>query len=272
MGTFPFTVVAMPLALWGVAGCAAASPVKTLVEGQTGTSGDDPRADTDALRKFATCRSAVFRLRRSQDGKGVGEASAHRAREATGTVTHGRGTSRRGTIWSGGFIGGGTHREGGLPMHQQTLPFTTGRYLRLIFAAILGLALSMQVAAAKECHRETPLPADVRLIAPGPEVPEAVARFAGVWTGEWEDSGGLCQTLVVEEVFANGYARVTSSVSTSTVLNIQLPGFWPATGRIVGGVLRFHGPGPDRPAFAYRVAGETANSPRPRPPEDPAID
>jgi hypothetical protein len=101
MGTFPFTVVAMPLALWGVAGCAAASPVKTLVEGQTGTSGDDPRADTDALRKFATCRSAVFRLRRSQDGKGVGEASAHRAREATGTVTHGRGTSRRGTIWSG---------------------------------------------------------------------------------------------------------------------------------------------------------------------------
>jgi hypothetical protein len=207
---------------------------------------------------------------------------AGRERSGRGECPPGKRSDGYGDAWArdeqkghhlvGGFIGGGTHREGELPMHQQTLPFTTERYLRLIFAAILGLALSMQVAAAKECHRETPLPADVRLIAPGPEVPEAVARFAGVWTAEWEDSGGLCQTLVVEEVFANGYACVTSSASTSTVLNILLPGFWTATGRIVGGVLRFHGPGPDRPAFAYRVAGETANSPRPRPPEDPAID
>ena len=54
-----------------------------------------------------------------------------------------------------------------------------------------------------------------RLIAPGPEIPAAVARFAGVWVGVWEDSGGLCHTLVVEEVFANGYARVIYSVGTS---------------------------------------------------------
>ena len=74
--------------------------------------------------------------------------------------------------------------------------FTTGRPLWLVIALALGLALGTQAAAAKECHRETPLPADVRLIAPGPEVPEAVARFAGVWIGAWLDQGhpGRCAT------------------------------------------------------------------------------
>lgn len=98
-------------------------------------------------------------------------------------------------------------------MNQLTLPqrFTTGQSLWLIIAVALGLSLGSQAAAAKECHRETPLPADVRLIAPGPEVPEAVARFAGAWNGASERmrrSDPLCHTPVVEEVFANGYARV----------------------------------------------------------------
>jgi hypothetical protein len=91
-------------------------------------------------------------------------------------------------------------------MNQQTLQhwFTSGRHLWLCIALALGLALGPQVAAARECHRETPLPADVRLLVPGPEVPEAVARFAGAWIVAWEGLGGLCHTLVVEEVLANG--------------------------------------------------------------------
>jgi len=40
-------------------------------------------------------------------------------------------------------------------------------------------------------------------------------------------------------------------------VNVRLPGFVHATGRIVDGVLRFRGPGPDRPELAYRVTGET---------------
>jgi hypothetical protein len=135
--------------------------------------------------------------------------------------------------------------------------YITGRQGWLMMAMALGLALSAHVVGAKECHRETPLPTDVRLITPDPKVPEAFARFAGVWTGEWEDSGELCHTLVVEEVLANGFARVISSVGTSVALNIRLPGFLRVTGRIVDGVLRFHGPGPERPELAYRVAGET---------------
>src|SRR2546426_3640331 len=109
-------------------------------------------------------------------------------------------------------------------MNQQTSPyrFITGHYLWLCIVVALGLAPGTQAATAKECVRETPLPADVRLIAPGSEVPEAVARFAGAWIGAWQPSGisgamyqlgrllvgrgrfALCHTLVVEEVFANG--------------------------------------------------------------------
>jgi hypothetical protein len=133
----------------------------------------------------------------------------------------------------------------------------TGPHLRLCLALALGLTLGTQAAAAKECHRETPLPAEVRLIAPGLQVPEALARFAGAWIGEWDNTDGLCHTLVVEEVFANGLARVIYSHGTSVALNIPLPGFLYATGRIVDGVLRFRLPVPDRPELAYRFADET---------------
>jgi hypothetical protein len=146
------------------------------------------------------------------------------------------------------------------PMSQHEI--TRGRYLWPVITVALGLALSTPVAGAKECQRETPLPADVRLIAPGPQVPETMARFAGVWTGEWEQTGGLCQTLVVEEVFANGYARVIHSHGISPDLaavdpNARLPEFGRVTGRIIDGTLRFHEPIPERPEFAYRVADET---------------
>ena len=78
-------------------------------------------------------------------------------------------------------------------MNQQTSPyrFITGHYLWLCIVVALGLALGTQAATAKECRRETPLPADVRLIAPGPEVPEAMARFAGAWIGAWKPQGIL---------------------------------------------------------------------------------
>src|SRR6266511_4302844 len=144
-------------------------------------------------------------------------------------------------------------------MTQQVLRhgFTTASYLWVVMTVAIGLALGRQAAGAKECHRETPLPADVRLIAPGLEVPEALARFAGAWTGEWELSGGLCHTLVVEEVLANGYARLIVSHGTAVGTDARLPEFLRVTGRIVDGELGFHSPGPERHEFAYRVAGET---------------
>jgi Beta-lactamase len=144
-------------------------------------------------------------------------------------------------------------------MSHHTVPhkFTAALYAWLCISMALGLALASQAAAAKECQQQTPLPADVRLIAPGLQVPEAVARFSGVWIGEWEHTDGFCHTLIVEEVFANGFARVIYSHGASLALGVPLPGFWRATGRIVDGTLRFHEPIPERPEFAYRVAGET---------------
>ena len=71
-------------------------------------------------------------------------------------------------------------------MNQPTVRhrFTTGRHCWLIIAVSLGvvsavaigLVPSSQAAAAKDCRQETLLPADVRLIAPGPDMPEAMAR------------------------------------------------------------------------------------------------
>lgn len=80
------------------------------------------------------------------------------------------------------------------PMQQHG--FTMGRDPWLVMAVALGLALSTQAAAAKDCRRETPLPTDVHLIAPGPEVPEAVARFAGAWVGTLQRDGGPPPMLV----------------------------------------------------------------------------
>jgi len=143
------------------------------------------------------------------------------------------------------------------PMLQQH-EFTTGRHLWLCIVVAVGLTLGTQAAVARECHRETPLPVDVHLTAPGAEVPEAVARFAGAWNGAWVDDGKdvLCHTLVVEEVLTNGYARVIYSVGTRVEWN-PIPHFWRTTGRIVDGALRFTAPVANPPRLAYRLVGET---------------
>jgi hypothetical protein len=135
--------------------------------------------------------------------------------------------------------------------------YTTGCSLWVVITVALGLTLGQQATAAQECARATLLPAEVHLIAPGAEVPEAVARFAGVWTGAWLDKGreAVCHTLVVEEVFTNGYARVIYSIGTYAGWDIRQPQFWRATGRIVDGTLRFRLPVPERPDLAYWFAG-----------------
>jgi hypothetical protein len=93
-------------------------------------------------------------------------------------------------------------------------------------------------------------------------VPEAVARFAGIWSGEAVDErGSICHTLVVEEVLARGYARVIFSVGTSAAWDERLPWFLRATGRVVDGALRVQvslpTPGVPPLKLIYRVTGET---------------
>jgi hypothetical protein len=142
--------------------------------------------------------------------------------------------------------------------HKTPNPFFTGRHFWTSVAVSVALALGAPAAVAKECRRETPLPVDVRLIPAGPDVPETVARFAGAWTGAWKTPAGgdaLCHTLVVEEVFSNGFARVIYSHGTDEDRKILLSQFWRATARIVDGALRFQLPTADRPAVVYRFGG-----------------
>jgi hypothetical protein len=78
----------------------------------------------------------------------------------------------------------------------------------------LGLTLVAGPALAKDCTREMPVPADARLVPRAADVPDDVARFAGAWLGAWKNrdgSDGRCTALIVEEVFANGFARVIYS-------------------------------------------------------------
>ena len=115
------------------------------------------------------------------------------------------------------------------------------------------MTVGLRPAEARDCRDETPLPADVKLIAPGPDITPDAARFAGAWTGAWkeQDADTICATLVVEELLPSGHARVIYGHGTWEPLGIQLPAYWRATGRVVDGVLRFTLPVPDPPAFAY---------------------
>jgi hypothetical protein len=130
----------------------------------------------------------------------------------------------------------------------------------LLIVGDLSLVLWPQATIARDCRQETPLPKDVRLVAPGADVPEAIARFAGVWTGttEWgPDAAPECHTLIVEEMLPNGYARLIFSYETFADSNSPLPKFLRVTGRVVDGALRFQLPLPFvHPSFTYRLVGE----------------
>ena len=111
----------------------------------------------------------------------------------------------------------------------------------LVLAVLLVVAVGLRPAEARDCRDETPLPADVKLIAPGPDIAPEAARFAGAWTGAWkeQDTDTICATLVVEELLPSGHARVIYGHGTWEPLGIRVPAYWRATGRVVDGVLRF---------------------------------
>jgi hypothetical protein len=118
----------------------------------------------------------------------------------------------------------------------------------------LGLTLVAGPALAKDCTREMPVPVDARLAPRAANVPDDVARFAGAWLGAWKNrdgSDGLCAALIVEEVFANGIARVVYSYGVDKAFGAEVPNAWRATGRIADGVLSVVLPSPGRPVFTF---------------------
>src|SRR5882672_9167170 len=81
------------------------------------------------------------------------------------------------------------------PVLQRHFPSGWRRWITIacavgsIIVVALSLALWRQATIARDCRQETPLPTEVRLVAPGTDVPETVARFAGAWSGAWRPRG-----------------------------------------------------------------------------------
>ncbi|HYB69827.1 MAG TPA: serine hydrolase domain-containing protein [Candidatus Bathyarchaeia archaeon] len=126
--------------------------------------------------------------------------------------------------------------------------------------AILMLVLATPAFAVVDCRGATPLPADLRIVPPSADLPAGLAAFAGGWNGFWKDptgAGDLCNTLVVEEVLADGHARIVYSVGWAPKIGSGSPNFFRATGRIAGDVLTFRVPEPGRPLLLkYRLDGD----------------
>jgi hypothetical protein len=123
---------------------------------------------------------------------------------------------------------------------------------------LIVLAAAPPAIAAVDCRGATPLLDDLRIVPPAAEVSSAVARFAGAWSGAWLDAKGVeaqCSTLVVEEIHADGHARVVYAVGASPTLGSGTPNVWRTTARHADGVLQFHLPTIDRPLLAYRFDG-----------------
>src|SRR5262245_41359444 len=138
--------------------------------------------------------------------------------------------------------------------HRQAMGGLRSRVIAGDAIAILATALLITPPHARDRVQETQPPVDVKLTSPGANVPADLARFAGAWTGAWD--GDVCSTLVIEEVFGNGVARVVYSRGTSEALKIRQPNYWRATGRIADGVLRFKLPTVVRPDFEYRYRSD----------------
>ena len=114
------------------------------------------------------------------------------------------------------------------------------RVLWVTLTALLVVALP-RVAAALVCEGTMPLPDDVRVVAPATDVPQELARFSGAWSGAWRDKGGVdtqCNTLVIEQVHANGFLRVVYSVGASPRMGSGTPYVARTTARVADGTVR----------------------------------
>lgn len=103
-----------------------------------------------------------------------------------------------------------------------------------VFALLL---FSLLLATLSHAQSFPPLPQDVKIMAPGANIPEQAAAFSGAWAGgAW--NGILPHVLVVENISAAGEASVIYSIADGPDLNIKAS-FIRVQGRIENGRLTF---------------------------------
>ena len=104
---------------------------------------------------------------------------------------------------------------------------------------LAGLGLALAGCAAEPVALRPPMPPDLMIVAPPASVPAANARFAGRWTGRWEEQ--LDHFLIVELLVQNGQTTEVVAVyswGTSPQLGVGTPGWTRVRGRIENGALR----------------------------------
>ena len=72
---------------------------------------------------------------------------------------------------------------------------------------VLGCATTATGPANSAGLAGIPLPQDIKIIPPGPEIPSPLAKCSGSWLGTWTNSGyvgSLDSALVVEEIKPSG--------------------------------------------------------------------
>lgn len=123
---------------------------------------------------------------------------------------------------------------------------------RRSLACIVVLAVVLRLTSLVSAQPAVPLPGDLTVEAPGPDVPPELAKFAGVWgNGAWD--GVLAHVLVVEHVRPDGQARVVYGYGDAADWNVSR-GHTRVTARVEGGTLTFDLRG-GRVRVQYRFEG-----------------
>jgi dienelactone hydrolase len=126
---------------------------------------------------------------------------------------------------------------------------------RTLFTCVVALILALGPPHAVSAQpTAVPLPPDLSLEAPGPDVPPELAKFAGVWgNGAWD--GVLAHVLVVEQVRPDGEARVVYGYGDAPDWNVSR-GHARVSARVEGGALIFDLRG-GRVRVEYRFEGDS---------------
>ena len=108
-----------------------------------------------------------------------------------------------------------------------------------VASAMVAVALGLVAvgAAGAQAPPTVPLPSDLKLDTPAPDVPARIARFAGAWAHDAWD-GVLPHVLVVESVDGAGRAQVVYALGDFAEANVTR-GYRRVTGRIVADFLSF---------------------------------
>ncbi len=98
----------------------------------------------------------------------------------------------------------------------------------------LALCVVIVSCAPQNASSDAPLPHDLSIVAPGPDIPPAAAQFSGLWRGAW--GGTMAHVLVVEKIPTPTTAMIVYSVGANPSIGIQ-PSWWRSSATIENDTL-----------------------------------